>query len=164
MPSSTSEVEGNVSSDARSKAAQPSLYVAWSGTESIEISHQVAGAKYTDSDSRENRNEYAHRRACDIDVPFISSRNVSNEPNSLSNASLPRIPDPVVKAERELKKFLQLRHEKSDVAIDFAAKQQLILCDDSGFKLSEMTEQLRERLKGNRMADLINPKCFHQVS
>ncbi len=75
------------------------------------------------------------------------------------------MPDPkVLDAKRELKKLLQSQHEKSDIPTDFAAKRHLILCDDSGLKLIEMSKELQESLKHNRMDDLINRECFDKVS
>ena len=115
----------------------------------------------TDPDSRHNRKKYTH--TSDIDAPFISSRSVSSESTSSSNASPPRVPESVLKAERELKKFLKSQPGKSDVAIDFAAKRRLIVCDDSKLKLAEHY-QPQESSKCSRMTDLINPKCFHRVS
>ena len=89
-----------------------------------------------------------------------------NESTSASIALPLRVPESVLKAERELKKFLKSQPGKSDGAIDFAAKRRLIVCDDSKLKLVEMTEccQPRESSKCSRITDLINPKCFHRVS
>ena len=70
----------------------------------------------------------------------------------------------VLEAKRELKKLLQSQHDKSDVPTDFAAKQHLILCDDSGLKLIEMSKELQESLKCDKMDDLINQECFNKVS
>ena len=79
--------------------------------------------------------------------------------------SHPVIIDPAVfKAEKELKKLMQSQCDKSNKTTDFAAKRQVILCNDSGLKLIEMNKELQESLKCNRMADLISPACFDQVS
>lgn len=70
----------------------------------------------------------------------------------------------VLAAKRELNKLLQSQHDKSDVLTDFAAKQHLILCADSGLKLIETSKELQESLKCDKMDDLINQECFNKVS
>ena len=149
------------------------MYVTWSGPESLEDSHKVEAATFMnrDSESQHNRNEHAQKRTCGASIPLISSRNMNGTESASSfgvHVSHPVITDPAVfKAEKELKKLMQSRRlDKSDETTDFAAKRYLIMCDDSGLKLIdlEMSKELQESLKCKRMADLISPVCFDQVS
>lgn len=88
---------------------------------------------------------------------------VDEHAKSCEGAKIVRDPK-VLEAKKELKKLLQSQHDKSDVPTDFAAKRHLILCDDSGLKLIEMSNELQESLKCDKMDDLINQECFNKVS
>ena len=88
---------------------------------------------------------------------------IDEHEKSCEGAKIMRDPK-VLEAKKELKKLLQSQHDKSDVPTDFAAKRHLILCDDSGLKLIEMSNELQESLKCDKMDDLINQECFNKVS
>lgn len=86
-----------------------------------------------------------------------------NEKGS-DGAKIMMVRDPkVLEAKGELKKLWQSQHDKSDVPTDYAAKRHLILCDDSGLKLIEMSKELQESLKCDKMDDLISQECFNKV-
>lgn len=70
----------------------------------------------------------------------------------------------VLESERELKRLLQSRCDKSDVPMDFAAKRHLIFCDGPNLKFIEMSGKLQESLKCNKVEDLISHECFDKVS
>ena len=98
-----------------------------------------------------------------------------NEPNSCTNEeekcsdAAKIVPGPkILEAQRELKRLLQLRLDKPNggTDIDFAAKRHLIVCNDSGLQLVEMSKELQESIKCDtiHMADLISQECFDKVS
>ena len=123
-----------------------------------------------DSDSKPDGNDCMHLhplgRTRDFDISFVSSRDISSEFCDMQLSGTISTQDHwrVFAAERKLKKLLHSRRDKTDVALDFAAKRHLIVCDDSHLKLIEMSKELQDRSKCNRKSIAISPKSFDQVS
>lgn len=87
----------------------------------------------------------------------------SSDESAVTVSSLPTN-SKIYETQKELEKMLRSQHCDPGSEINYAATRYMFACCGSECKLVEMDERLQETVKFNRMADLICPKSFENVS
>ena len=124
------------------------------------ISQAQSGKRSSTSESQQIIDECAASNSSQTESESTVVQERSRDEATKANASNLK----TLGAQSELEKLLRSQHTDPDEQTNFAAKRHLIVCNELGLKLVEMSVSLQEILKFNRMADLISRKCFYQVS